>query len=202
MSMTKKRILYDGDLKEKDGIEVNMPIGNVEVSPGRPHLLATTQNSDGHVEISESENVQRINGDKCSLRITFAPSADLGIKVDGGNVKVGRLSPKNFSVLLREGNLDLDLVHLEPETSNIAVDHGRIVGTLEFASVKDFESALKLLSGYANIKLILPEGLGLKTVMENKFNGLLNLPKDIEGRKALTLRIHAREGILRVSSKS
>ena len=201
MNMKKTRILYEGDLKEKKGIEVNMPVGNVEVSPGHPHLLATTQNLDGHVEISDSENIQRITGNKCSLKITFAPTTDLGIKVDGGNVKVGGLSPKNFSVLLREGNLNLDLVNLEPKTSNISMDHGRIVGTLEFTSVKDFESTLNLLSGYANIKLVLPEDLGLKTVMESKFNGLLNLPKDIEGRKTLTFRIYAREGILRVSSK-
>ncbi len=196
--MTKTKILYDGDLENSNGIDIQLPVGDLEISAGTPHLLATTQSSEGFVSLSNFKKTQKIIGDNCSLKIKFNPILDLNIVMTEGNITLEKISPSSLKVLLREGGIKLNLIDMTPVTSEIDMNNGHIFGTLQYKSNSNSEMRLKITEGLTNLKFILPDTLGIKTILKNNFVGILDLPKDDMLSNLILLRIDANQGIIKI----
>jgi hypothetical protein len=200
--MRKTRVLYDGELKYKNELKVRVNLGYLKISPGTPHLLATTEIANGYVNLASTTDALQINSDYCSVMITYPPDAGMDIEMITGNISLNRMCPKTLRILLRTGNVKLDLEKLVAKKLAVEVSHGRVAGLLRYTTATASEISIKVDIGMTDIELSLPKRLGLKTTMMEEFVGIVNLPNNTEGHSDLNLNIHAKTGIVKIKRLS
>jgi hypothetical protein len=196
--MGKTKILYDGVLKEKSALKIDIGIGNITIKHGEPYLLATNNSLGGHVNLVDNGKVQTINGNKCSLEIHYPKDKDLDIRVSTGNIILEDLDPKNLNISLIKGNLGLDLKKKDKNLLGIDVETGRISGFIDYDIKKNSDTEINLVKGIIDLRFKLPKNAGFESVLNNNFKGIVNIPENSNGKPKLTLRINFKRGIIKI----
>lgn len=198
--MQKTKILYDGLLEVKDIIKISVNLGNIFISSGTPHLLVTTDVPAGQINLNSTTSMQMITGDHCSVELTYPANTTFNVEMDTGNIKLDKLALKNLAILLKKGNIRLDLQALESEKINLDLQQGTITGDIRYSSIKNSEFEINLDDGVTDLKIVLPKGLGFNTTFKEPFLGILDIPKDIENKIKVILKLKMRKGVLKIKN--